>query len=407
MSRFVPQRVDSDVCARYVERMLYTRTLRLRIKDKHSDWLNALSREVNWVFNFCNETSMRASRPFYGKAKWLSGYDLQKLVAGATKEGLYIPCQTLQQVCEEYATRRKQFKKHKLNWRVSDPKSPRRSLGWLPFKKGAVVYRNGQVRYAGRYLNLWDSYGLSKFELRGGNFSQDARGRWYLNVVVVVPACSTQGTGAVGIDLGIKEAAVCSDGQRIQGHCYRNTEEALGRAQRARKKQRVRAIHAKVANQRKDLLHQFSTRLVRQYALVAVGNVSSQALVKTTMAKGTLDAGWTMFKTMLEYKCHRAGSVFVEVNEAYTSQRCACCGCISSGSPKGVQNLRVRQWVCTVCGSAHERDVNAACNIRALGLATLYETEVVEGEPDEPTLNEQEYSCESGHGLPAEGIVVL
>jgi putative transposase len=348
-----------------------TKTLKLRIKDKHTAFLDGLAREVNTLWNYINEVSYKAAKPYSGKGVWLSGYDLQKLVAGATKEGLNIPSQTLQQVCEEYATRRKQFKKAKLRWRVSNPKSPKKSLGWIPFKKGAVAYKGGQVRFAGRLLSLWDSYGLSAFELRGGNFSQDSRGRWYLNVCVQVECAKSVGTTAVGIDLGMKEAAVCSDGQRVEGRFYRKLEEKLSVAQRAKKKDRARAIHAKIANQRKDMLHKLSTRLVQGNAAIFVGNVSSAKLVKTTMAKSTLDAGWSMFKTMLEYKSHQAGVVFEEVNEAWTTQTCHECGSIAG--PKGQTGLNERNWVCPDCGTEHDRDINAALNIRAVGLDRLAE----------------------------------
>jgi len=98
-----------------------------------------------------------------------------------------------------------------------------------------------------------------------------------------------------------------------------------------------------------------------------VGDVASSKLVKTKMAKSTLDAGWSQLKTMLEQKCQRAGVVFEVVNERYTTQTCSCCGSISAGSPKGRAGLRIREWTCVDCGTAHDRDVNAARNILAAG----------------------------------------
>ena len=342
-----------------------TKTLRLRIKDKHRSVLAAMAREVNQVWNFCNETSHRAIRE---RRQWLSGYDLQKLTNGFSKcDGIHIGSPTVQQVCEDYAKARKQFKKAKLRWRVSNPQSSKYSLGWIPFKARALQYKAGQIAFAGQRFNLWDSYGLADYELRAGSFSQDTRGRWYLNVVVKVQPQSTAGTASVGIDLGLKEASVTSTGERIEGRFYRKLEAQLGMAQRAHKKQRVRAIHAKIANQRKDLLHQFSTRLVKHNAAIFVGDVASAKLVKTTMAKSTLDAGWSMLKTMLEYKSHQAGIVFEVVNESYTTQTCSCCGSIPASSPKGRAGLRIREWTCSDCGAEHDRDVNAAKNILAAG----------------------------------------
>ena len=346
-----------------------TKTLKLRIKDKHQSVLSSMAREVNTVWNFCNETSAKAVRE---RHKFLSGYDLQKLTDGFSKcDGVAIGSATTQQVCEEYATRRRQFKRARLNWRVSNPKSSRRSLGWIPFKSRAVRYKGGQVHFAGHKLGLWDSYGLSHFELRAGSLCEDSRGRWYLNVQVKIaeffgPVLPTPNT-SVGIDLGLKTCATASDGQKIIGRFYRGLESKLGIAQRARKKPRARAIHAKIANQRKDMLHKFSSNLVKNHAAIFVGDVASSKLVKTKMAKSTLDASWSSLKTMLEYKCHQAGIVFEEVNEAYTTQICSCCGSNPSSSPKGRAGLGIREWTCNTCATVHDRDVNAARNILALG----------------------------------------
>ena len=348
-----------------------TKTLRLRIKDKHARVLSAMAREVNQVWNFCNETSRRAIRE---RHQWLSGYDLQKLTNGYSKcDGIHIGSPTVQQVCEDYAKARKQFKKAKLRWRVSNPQSSKYSLGWIPFKARALQYKAGQIAFAGQKFSLWDSYGLADYELRAGSFSEDSRGRWYLNVVVKVQAKGSSATASVGIDLGLKEVAVASNGQRIEGRFYRKLEADLGIAQRAHKKRRVKAIHAKIANQRKDALHKFSTALVRENAAIFVGDVASSKLVKTKMAKSTLDAGWASLKTMLEYKSHQAGIVFEVVNESYTTQTCSCCGIIPASSPKGRAGLRIREWVCSGCGAVHDRDINAARNILAAGHRRLAE----------------------------------
>ena len=89
------------------------------------------------------------------------------------------------------------------------------------------------------------------------------------------------------------------------------------------------------------------------------------------MAKSVLDAGWGSLKTMLEYKCAHAGVVFEVVNEAYTTQACSGCGCISDSSPKGRAGLGIREWTCNECGDTHDRDVNAAMNILAVGHGRL------------------------------------
>ena len=344
----------------------FIKTLKLRVKDKHASVLGQMAREVNTVWNFANETSQKAIQD---RRQFLSGYDLQKLAAGYCKcDGVLVGSGTVDAVCAEYAGRRRQFKRLRLNWRVSNQTSPKRSLGWVPFVGQQIRYRAGQVAFAGHRISLWDSYGLADYELRAGSFNQDARGRWHLNVVVKVKGASSSGTAAVGLDLGLKTAVTASTGQKIEGRLFRAAESRLAMAQRAGKKRQARILHAKVKNQRKDLLHKFSTQLVKENAAIFVGDVSGAKLVKTTMAKSTLDAGWSAFKTMLEYKSHQAGIVFAVVNEAYTTQTCNACGVIAG--PKGRAGLNKRVWGCG-CGAVHDRDVNAALNIRARGLASL------------------------------------
>lgn len=343
-----------------------TKTLKLRVKDKHAAVLGQMAREVNTVWNFANETSQRAIRE---KSKFMSGYDLGKYTAGYCKcDGVLIGAGMVQAVGETYAIKRKAAKRARLSWRVSNPKSPKYSLGWVPFKGAEIRYKGGQVVLAGHRFSLWDSFGLADYELRAGAFSQDARGRWYLNVAVKVKETSPSGTAAVGVDLGLKTAVTVSTGQKIEGRLFRAAEKKLATAQRAGKKRQARTLHAKVKNQRKDLLHKFSTQLVRENAAIFVGDVSGAKLIKTTMAKSVHDAGWSAFRAMLEYKCRQADIVYAVVDEAYTTQTCNACGVIAG--PKGRAGLNKRVWGCE-CGAVHDRDVNAALNIRARGLASL------------------------------------
>ena len=147
-----------------------TRVLRLRIKDKHAAWLRAQAREVTFVWNFVNELSARV---YERERRFIGAYELQKYTDGATKAGLGLQSHTVQEIGQEYCRRRKQFKKVKLRWRASG--GARRSLGWVPFKTGALKYRHGQARFNGRWLSLWDSYGLSGYDLRGGETSVKTR----------------------------------------------------------------------------------------------------------------------------------------------------------------------------------------------------------------------------------------
>ena len=341
------------------------KTLKLRIKDKHCKVLNQLATEVNFVWNYVNDLCFKHLQQ---KGQFFSAYDVAKYTKGTSKE-CNLHSQTVQAITEELVTRRKQFKKSKLKWRVSNKKSARRSLGWIPFKKDAVKYADGYIQYRKHQFKLWDSYGLSKYAVRTGSFVEDARGRWYVCLVVDSPfQDKPTTTKSIGIDLGLKDIATCSDGMVISNpKFYYKYEKKLGLAQRAKNKRRVRALHAKIANCRRDHLHKASTMLVKNNALIVIGNLSAKKLVKTKMAKSTLDSSFSALKTILKYKCENAGVLYEEVNEAYTTQICSCCGEIPSSSPKGRTDLRIREWDCVVCGTHHNRDINSAINILALG----------------------------------------
>jgi IS605 OrfB family transposase len=341
--------------------MKKTKTLKVRVRDKHAKQLNAMARSVNFVWNYINELSSRSIKE---RGVFLSAYDLHPYTKGAGKE-LGLHSQTLQCIAGEYVTRRKQFKKAKLGWRKSE--GVRRSLGWIPINTGQSKWKDGQIFHAGSYFKVWDTYGLSQYKFRTASFNEDARGRWYFNVVVDAELQLSEGTASIGIDLGCKETATDSNGDKIQGREYRKLEADLAIAQRANKKKRVKAIHAKIKNRRTDTLHKYSRKLVNENAAIFVGNVSSSALAKTKLAKSVLDAGWHSLKTMLEYKCDHAGIVFEEINESYTTQTCSSCGERPDSRPNGIAGLGIREWTCSACGDTHDRDINAAKNILALG----------------------------------------
>lgn len=250
-----------------------TRTLHLRVRDKHARLLLEQSRWVNFVWNYVNELS---SRVLEREGRVLTGYDLHEYTRGATKEGLPLHSQTVQSVNEEYARRRRQARRSRLRWRISNRNRSNYSLGWVPFNKSAIAYRGGQFHFAGVPISLWDSYGLSEYELGPGCFSEDARGRWYLNITVRqerLAKADPLGTTDVGIDLGLKELAALSSGQKIGAQrFYRDLEGALATAQRANKKARTRALHARIRSRRKDFLHKLSTGLVREHGARRTSN---------------------------------------------------------------------------------------------------------------------------------------
>lgn len=336
-------------------------TYKYRIKDSsRRNQLTRMSWAVNTVWNYCNEVSQLAWRR---DRRWLSAFDLITLTKGASVE-LGIGSDTISQICTEFTTRRKQFKKVKLNWR-----SRKRSLGWIPFKGRQVRLDDDTVSFAKQTYRLWLSR-LVGGEIKAGSFTVDARGRWYVNFQCEVDLPEpTDSTDEIGIDLGLKDIAVSTTGEKLnRDNLTRTYADELAIAQRARKKKRVKAIHAKVKNVRKDWMHKVTTSLSTKAKRFVIGNVSSSKLVKTRMAKSVLDASWFDFKTCLTYKANRLGAFVQEVNESFSSVTCSTC--LSRSGPSGLSALGVREWCCTNCGVIHDRDINAAHNILRTGRCT-------------------------------------
>jgi putative transposase len=341
------------------------RTLRLKVKPESYPWLNSAAIEVNQVWNYANEVSGRAARPFAGPPKWLSAYDLDKLSAGATEYFEHIGSDTIQRVNAEFATRRIQFKKVRLRWRISQ--GARRSLGWVPFKAVQLKRRGKCLRFCGKSIRVFEKELLEGKSWKSGCFAQDPVGDWWLCMAVGYEAqVSIAPKEAVGLDLGLKDTVATSDGEKLQaGHFYRRIEQRIAQAQRRGHKRQAKRLHRRCARGRKDALHKFSRRIVDSYQTIFIGDVSSLKLAKTPMAKSVLDAGWGMLKTQLQYKGEHAGRNVFIVNERNTTRTCSNCGALTG--PTGLDMLVVRTWVCGACGVMHDRDVNAAKNTLFVG----------------------------------------
>ncbi|WP_088958418.1 RNA-guided endonuclease InsQ/TnpB family protein [Variovorax sp. HW608] len=329
---------------------------RYRVKSLNG-LLNKQARAANFVWNFCNDTHKHALK--WGK-RWPSGFDLNKLTAGSSKE-LGLHAGTINAICEQYAKSRSAKKRPFLRYRG------RRSLGWVPLKGRDIRKTPNGFHFHGREFRVFKSRDLpAGTKIRDGtNFSRDARGNWFLNITVeVAEADARQINAGVGIDLGLKDFATLSTGEKIVNPKHlRRLESKLAMAQRAKKKRQTTHIHARIANARRDFLHKTALGIVRRFDYIAVGNVNAAGLAKTSMAKSVLDAGWSSFRNMLGYKAIAHGAVFEEVNEAFSSQVCSSCGALPDSRPKGIADLGIRAWVCSSCGCEHDRDVNAAVNL--------------------------------------------
>lgn len=201
---------------------------------------------------------------------------------------------------------------------------------------------------------------------------------WYLSVTGNTSKMALpKTTSKIGIDLGINSFLVTSNGEFFDNPKYlRKSERDLMRLQKqvSRKKKgsnnRKKAVvklskkHKKVSEQRKDFLHKLSTKLIRENQSISVENLNIKGMIKNhKLAKSISDAGWGMFKTMLEYKSQWYGREYIEVSARNTSKICNVCGNVNDD-----MKLSVREWRCGLCGTLHNRDMNAAINIKGRGL---------------------------------------
>jgi putative transposase len=343
--------------------VIVTRTLRLKVRAESYGWLDAAAVEVNQVWNWCNEISAKAARPYVGKGKWLSGFDLNNLSAGATQSFERIGADTIQRVNQQYALRRRQFRKVKLRFRSS--RGTRRSLGWVPFKAASLKRQGKAVRFCGKSFRLFEAERLEDVRWQQGCFAQDAVGDWWLCLPVEYTVDqSAAPLEAVGIDLGLKAIATTSHGETLDaGRWTQRYADQLAAAQRRGHKRQAKRLHRRIARCRADALHKFSRRIIDRYQTIVVGDVSCTQLAKTRMAKSVLDSGWGMLRQMLQYKGEHAGRSVQIAHERFTTRACSSCGCLTG--PSGPRALVVRRWCCAACGAAHDRDVNAARNILA------------------------------------------
>jgi len=340
------------------------KTFSYRVKDSTSGkGLVVLGNGVNTVWNYCNEVSGKSAQR---GTRWITKKQLRSLTKGSSKL-LGISAQVIQEVIDEFLDKRAAARKPRLRWRAS--RGPRRALGWIPFTNQDIEIDGSVVYVCGRKFRLWKHREIEG-RVKSGNFSQDARGRWYCNIVCEVERTSTSRTAVVGFDLGHKKLAKGSDGSELeQARFYRDMEEKLADAERRSKTRLVKTINAKISNRRKDAFHKFTREVVDRSGAVFVGNISSAWQIAAGNGKATHDASWSMLRNLFRYKCDHAGVAFAEVNEAYTTQTCSCCKALTG--PKGEQDLNIRQWVCSECGAEHDRDRNAAINIARLGCEAL------------------------------------
>lgn len=205
-----------------------------------------------------------------------------------------------------------------------------------------------------------------------------ASGRYFVSFVVEVETPTLPATGKeVGIDFGVSRLATLSTEERVPNprHGYKRAKRLAmlqrrlakkqkGSKRRLRAKRAVARCHEKIANARKDALNKLTTRLVREFDVIHIEDLHLRGMVKNhALARSLSDAGIGIAMRMLEEKAERYGRTVIRVDRFFPSSKmCSCCGYVAPSMP-----LSVREWTCSECGAAHDRDLNAARNILAAG----------------------------------------
>ncbi|MGW8356921.1 RNA-guided endonuclease InsQ/TnpB family protein [Streptomyces wedmorensis] len=264
-------------------------------------------------------------------------------------------------------------------------KSRKRSRRSAEYTTSAFRYRDGRLTLAKMAEPLdivWSRSLPEGVSPSTVTVSQDAAGRWFVSMLCEDPSVRSLPVTdtTVGIDVGLDHLLTLSTGEKVSNPRHeRRDRTALARAQRnlarkvpgeganrAKARRKVARIHARIADRRRDGLHKLTTRLVRENQTLVIEDLTVRTMVKNrSLARAISDAAWSEFRGMLEYKAAWYGREVIAVDRFFPSSKlCSACGALARSMP-----LHVRTWTCEGCGTTHDRDVNAAKNLKAAGLA--------------------------------------
>jgi putative transposase len=254
------------------------------------------------------------------------------------------------------------------------------------YTRSAFTMRGGELRLAKtstplRYVWSWPDVDMTTLDPAMVIVSREPDGRWYVTFTAeaAAPVPLKQAGHAIGVDLGVTDFAATSDGNKIANprHLKRKARRLAryqrrlvrcqqGSANRAKAAARAASAHRKVRHARRDFLHRASTSLVRTADTIVIEDLNVCGMVRNrSLARAISDCGWGEFRRQLEYKCERYGRRLVVIDRWYPSSKT----CSAGGHRLADLSLSTRHWTCPSCGTRHDRDINAAQNILAAGLA--------------------------------------
>lgn len=297
-------------------------------------------------------------------------------LAEPSKGPLQAALRNLQSAFDKFWRKQNRYPKFKKKGKTRDSAT---------YFRGCFTFRDGKLKLAKQSEPLdirWSRPLPDGADPSQVNVSRDAAGRWFVSLLIeseVAPYAPTD--AAVGLDVGITTLVTLSTGEKIANPKHEKKDrEKLARAQRQLSKKqkgsknrdkarrKVARINARIVDRRRDHLHKLSTRLVRENQVIAIEDLSVRNMVKNhSLARAISDASWAQFRTMLEYKAEWYGREIIAIDRFYPSSKtCSACGMLQDSMP-----LNIREWTCPGCGEIHDRDVNAAKNVLAVGLAVL------------------------------------
>jgi len=209
--------------------------------------------------------------------------------------------------------------------------------------------------------------------------SRDSAGRWFVSMLVETSTTRyAPAESAIGIDAGVTSMVTLSTGEKITNPRHeqrdraklvkaqrRLARKAKGSANREKARQKIARIHVRISDRRRDFLHKLTTRLVRENQTIVIEDLNVSGMLRNgKLARAISDASWSELRSMLEYKAAWYGREVVAIDQWFPSSKtCSTCGALADA-----MSLSVREWTCR-CGTTHDRDINAARNILAAGLA--------------------------------------